>query len=339
MSDNIEEGNITKTNFGQSNVGQSKSVLDNTGFNSNNVVSARGTEDGLVIRIDGRAEWNDIQLELEEFLGGRKKFFATGQVSIEWLERLPTKEQSKELEDLLINRYGLSITHKKRKSFKKVSGGKIISKTSSIEKPLSLSNEEIEKLEGDAIGEFSDEDFGQELLNKVDSLTQGFNFDDISSYQINPEEGPIKSRTLNEELRKQYINRVTEIVEEELIYDGEANAKVVVGTLRSGQKVETPFSLIVLGDVNPGADLTAGGDIIVLGNLRGTAHAGAYDDKNFDKIIIALQMQPVQLRIGSIISRGNSEKVSGAEVARIDNRRIVVESYNPRSLPFRKKAF
>jgi septum site-determining protein MinC len=123
---------------------------------------------------------------------------------------------------------------------------------------------------------------------------------------------------------------------EELAFDEDANAKIVFGTLRSGQRVETPFSLIVVGDVNPGADLIAGGDIIVLGNLRGTAHAAAYDDDGQERVIVALQMQPMQLRIGSVISRGSDEGGQGTEVARIDSRRIIVEAFNPRGSFLRK---
>ena len=48
-------------------------------------------------------------------------------------------------------------------------------------------------------------------------------------------------------------------------------------------------------------------------------------------------MQPVQLRIGSVISRGSSEKSSNAEIARIDNRRIIVENFNPRNFPLKRK--
>jgi septum site-determining protein MinC len=95
--------------------------------------------------------------------------------------------------------------------------------------------------------------------------------------------------------------------------------------------------LVVLGDVNPGADLTAGGDIIVFGSLRGTAHASAYDDEARDKVIIALKMQPSQLRIGSVISRGSDDQIASAEIARIDDRKIIVEPYSPRSLPLRKR--
>lgn len=75
------------------------------------------------------------------------------------------------------------------------------------------------------------------------------------------------------------------------------------GTLRSGQVIECETSLIVLGDVNPGAKIIAKGNIVVLGSLRGNAYAGASgNDKSF---IAALDMDPVQLKIGNVIGRSS----------------------------------
>jgi septum site-determining protein MinC len=133
-----------------------------------------------------------------------------------------------------------------------------------------------------------------------------------------------------------YLDRVSNVLGDDCFYDDEANAKVIFGTLRSGQRIETPFSLIVVGDVNPGADLIAGGDIIILGNLRGTAHAAAYDDAE-DRVIFALKMQPMQLRIGTIISRGSNECGKTPEIARVENKRIIVESFSSRGSTLKKR--
>lgn len=73
------------------------------------------------------------------------------------------------------------------------------------------------------------------------------------------------------------------------------------GTLRSGQTVECETSLIVLGDVNPGAKIMARGNIVVLGSLRGNAYAGL--DGNTSAFVAALDMDPMQIRIGDVIGR------------------------------------
>jgi septum site-determining protein MinC len=110
------------------------------------------------------------------------------------------------------------------------------------------------------------------------------------------------------------------------------NALLVKGPLRSGQRVYAENNLVVFGDVNPGAELIAGGDIMVMGTLRGVAHAGVPD--NSAAIIAALSLQPTQLRIGHFISRSpefQEKHDSGPELARVDAEQIVVDSF-PRRL-------
>jgi septum site-determining protein MinC len=72
-------------------------------------------------------------------------------------------------------------------------------------------------------------------------------------------------------------------------------------TLRSGQVIRHPGHVIVLGDVNPGAEIVAGGHVMVWGSLRGTVHAGASGDEK--AIICALDMSPMQLRIAGHMTR------------------------------------
>jgi septum site-determining protein MinC len=98
-------------------------------------------------------------------------------------------------------------------------------------------------------------------------------------------------------------------------------------TLRSGQQLRHPGSIAVLGDVNPGAEIVAGGDIIVWGKLRGTVHAGAMGNDN--AIVCALDLAPTQLRIAQYFARspeGRRRKPT-PEVARVRNGQIVAESW------------
>lgn len=71
------------------------------------------------------------------------------------------------------------------------------------------------------------------------------------------------------------------------------------GSLRSGQKLETEGSLVILGDVNSGAEVMASDNIVVLGALRGLAHAGAKGNKQ--AIIAAGLFETVQVRIANIV--------------------------------------
>jgi septum site-determining protein MinC len=98
-------------------------------------------------------------------------------------------------------------------------------------------------------------------------------------------------------------------------------------TVRSGQAIHHHSSVVILGDVNPGAEIVAGGDIIVWGVLRGMVHAG-YPD-NEQALVCSLQLAPVQLRIAHLLSRPPEgfEAQPRPEVATIRQGQIVVEAW------------
>ncbi len=107
----------------------------------------------------------------------------------------------------------------------------------------------------------------------------------------------------------------------------ENKTRFVKGTLRSGQAVEHPHNLVILGDVNPGAEVRAGGNILVFGKLMGLVHAGVKGDESAE--IVALKLDPTQIRIAGKISRPpeDEEDVTGfnPEKAVIEEERIIVE--------------
>ncbi len=83
---------------------------------------------------------------------------------------------------------------------------------------------------------------------------------------------------------------------------------VIKSTCRSGLAVSHDGDLITLGDVNPGAEIAAAGDIVVVGALRGIAHAGRNDVGASSSVIIAAAMEPLQLRIGNHVRTEEPKK-------------------------------
>lgn len=79
------------------------------------------------------------------------------------------------------------------------------------------------------------------------------------------------------------------------------------GSLRSGQKIEYEGSLVVLGDVNSGAEVLAGENIVILGILRGVAHAGAKGNK--EAIIAAASIESVQVRIANVVKEIEKDEI------------------------------
>lgn len=84
-----------------------------------------------------------------------------------------------------------------------------------------------------------------------------------------------------------------------------SETKFVRSSLRSGQKIEFEGSIVVLGDVNYGAEVIAGENIVVLGNLRGLAHAGAKGNKQ--AIISAGCIEAIQIRISNVVKECEKE--------------------------------
>jgi septum site-determining protein MinC len=80
-----------------------------------------------------------------------------------------------------------------------------------------------------------------------------------------------------------------------------ADALYLETTIRSGVEVRHPGTVVLMGDVNPGGVIVADGDILIWGRLRGLAHAGA--GGKTECVIMALQMEPTQIRIGDFLAR------------------------------------
>ncbi len=95
------------------------------------------------------------------------------------------------------------------------------------------------------------------------------------------------------------------------------------GTLRGGQSLAHVGHIVVVGNVNPGAELVASGDIVVFGALRGVAHAGAQGD--FSARVYAVALVPTQLRIATCIAADAGSQAAGhPEFARFVDGRIVI---------------
>jgi septum site-determining protein MinC len=85
--------------------------------------------------------------------------------------------------------------------------------------------------------------------------------------------------------------------------------KMMAGRVRSGQKITAEKHLVILGDVNPGGEVYAGGDILILGSLCGIAVAGQSGNEN--SIILAFDFRPTQVQIGGVVAAGGMSSASG----------------------------
>ncbi len=105
---------------------------------------------------------------------------------------------------------------------------------------------------------------------------------------------------------------------------GISETKFHKGSLRSGQKIEVEGSIVIIGDVNSGAEVIASENIVIMGALRGLAHAGAKGNK--EAIIVAEKLDAVQLRISNIvkeIDRNDEEEYKNAYISVFEDEIII----------------
>lgn len=119
---------------------------------------------------------------------------------------------------------------------------------------------------------------------------------------------------------------------EKLPYSNVIQDKVLMlrATVRSGQLIEFNGNIVIIGDVNPGAQIKATGCIVIMGTMRGVAHAGS--NGNYEAFVAAMNLQPAQIRIGDIITRspdGFGVRASVPEMAVVKRGMIFVEPYLP----------
>ena len=109
----------------------------------------------------------------------------------------------------------------------------------------------------------------------------------------------------------------------------EGMSKFYRGTVRSGHKIDFNGNVVVIGDVNPGGEIKATGNVVVVGSLRGTVHAGA--DGNKEAVIVALTLNPTQLRIADVITRSPDDENKSMEIlpemAYVKDDRMYIESF------------
>ena len=100
-----------------------------------------------------------------------------------------------------------------------------------------------------------------------------------------------------------------------------SETKFIQNTLRAGKREEFPGSIVVCGDVNAGAEIIAGGNIMILGALRGVAHAGA--NGNTMAMISANYIDVTQIRIANLV-REVGERVEKCPICKIEKNEIII---------------
>ena len=290
------------------------------------IISARGTNEGVTLRLDGRVADDSLKTALNEFMQPRRSFLGGQEVSIEWVGVRPQGSLVDEVTKILCDEYGVAVRSSKLKETAASSKSTPAYTATKEARPTMESNQGISKSGATAssapisMNSSSDSDLDFAALDQEEPPTLSL-FSGL---------GDIKNASSTSKEKVQSQSAQAAPLADPSLWD-HPDARIIYSTLRSGQRIDSEHTVVVVGDVNPGAEIVSGGDVIVLGALRGIAHAGAYDETGGGRTIFSLCLQPTQLRIGSTLSRGSSDGGKVPEIARIEGNMIVVE-------PFMKKA-
>ena len=146
---------------------------------------------------------------------------------------------------------------------------------------------------------------------------------------IDYKEKKIIKKNTKEPKKEILKEKIPKVVKSDILEDDNYKTKIIKSPLRSGASVSYDGNILVIGDVNAGAELIASGSIIVLGVLRGFANAGAKGDKN--AMVIANKIVATQLRIAEFIAippKDDKKSYSGVQMALIKEKEIEIQQIN-----------
>ncbi|NPB05242.1 MAG: septum site-determining protein MinC [Aquificae bacterium] len=191
-------------------------------------------------------------------------------------------------------------------------------------KPLTVLVVEVEGSDPEEVKQKLEETFGRKFFsigNGMPFLIQAKN--GVPESTIAEIENYLRQKGLKPLLQTVGGDKTVKQVDLEKVKGSEV--LIVNKNLRAGQSIEHAGDVLIIGDVNPGAQVKATGNIIVMGALKGVAWAGYLG--NQDAVIVALRMEPQQLRIGNIIAVPDEgePKPKAPEVARVKGDEIVIE--------------
>jgi len=263
-------------------------------------VLIKGNQHGLSVFINEDSDFEQIKSGLIEKLEGARAFFGVNKVTLSFTgKELDTNEQS-----ILVDLFTLH---------------------SDLEILLVIDD----NLDSDQVRATIASDVRLELFDDVKKEIQEQFSEELDGFKET-----IKSLESDKSLLQNKIAQLSH-KDNKIQLDKHDEVTFHYSTLRSGQQVVHNHSIVIMGDVNNGARVEAGGNVIVIGKLKGVVHAGLNGTDN--AYIVALDMKPVQLRINNCYGRASDEAMNESsstepQIAFVEDSMIAIETIDNRVL-------
>ncbi|PIE35075.1 septum site-determining protein MinC [candidate division KSB3 bacterium] len=242
-----------------------------------NPVEIKGQKEGLWIFLADDPEFPELLEALRQKLEASNNFFREAEVTIDTGNRECSNDEKEQLRMVVEDEYTLrvkEILHSDRQE-----------EQAEQEEQSEEVQRNVSEIEGEQPVHHPEENVSDELETDDDEFMKFLD----ETFRI-----PVKRKW---EEKETYSS--------DYLYENEESAFYFRGTIRSGQTLEFPGNIVVLGDINPGAYVIASGDIVVMGRLHGVVHAGAEGEER--AVVISADFRPSQLRIAQYIGRPPDE--------------------------------
>lgn len=237
-------------------------------------VIIKASASGFILKLDPEAEFEDIRKMTGDKFRTNREFFGSGRKALQFTGRDLSDDEMQDLKNAIETNSDIKIPCILDKSNELVFRNALSVKTSdkTSERPSGNSGRKFAgKLKNNG-KQFSDE--SERKADSPENEGKGVDEEPYSGYS--PLEDPFRE------------------------------AVVFQGNLRSGQVVEADMSIVLLGDVNAGAEVISKGNVFIIGSLKGNVSAGRDGSKN--AFVIALDMEPIQIRIADMIAKAPDKK-------------------------------
>ncbi len=242
------------------------------------IVKVKATISGLTLIIDAAADWDSIRKNIADKFENQRSFWGKGDKCLTFSGKELSEEQQNDIIDIIESNTDLIVLCVKSDDREEEFRAAISKHRPEPEEPVK-----------------------EKKKSKFPSLRRQ-NADNTKADQPTQLKTSVSKNDPKDDVHSNSMKLDTTSES----YNASKQSFIFKGNLRSGQLVEAECSIIILGDVNAGAEVVSKGNVIIIGALKGNVRVGSEGNKN--AFVIALEMNPIQIRIADYIAKSPDKK-------------------------------
>jgi len=305
-------------------------------------VMIKGNSSGLTVNLDESADFAAIKEAAAKKFHDSAKFLGTASMAVEFTGRPLSEEETAEMLDVISQNCDINVVYISDNTKKELFKNAMAKAEGAEEGSYALGNSSDKALDEQSAASNSGVGVTNGYANGVNSGVNSTAIDDASNVS-----GEVKA--VNEDRPGVSCDAVINALDDEpyrlaneqlaVVTKGagadKEPAEMYVGNIRSGQTLKFKGSATIIGNVNPGGEVIAVGNVVVLGSLKGMVTAGAMG--NTKCFVVSTNLDPMQVRIGNVIARSPDQPKKKSrfkkedkemKIAYVLNTNICIDTYS-----------